>query len=421
MGTEAEIQDALELFGRTCFEVLKVEVSTYSVEEDPLRIEFCSNSGDLWYMLPLRETTIDPGYALLRMVAEAGYSLPSSQRMNLCHAGNDLHACLERLKAREAKADQTAAHVALGYTGLTFNNDQRSLSEAVRDAEAERLTVASAAHPGGVAAWSTGQSAVSAGGYLDAIYLATNEQQETVDDPGVTSEWLETFLGSALKPGEPATAWSHAKEPSGIVVYLPEDRAIRLPFSSLPSIGRKHLVTLLNDRLTLDDRLTLEGADVVYRRRDHILVRLYREQPLSRVAEWGAEWDAIKNVFPLAPPPKPVRAPESGRCNALPDSSLPWRVSNKAVAAGLITLDSGEWELIDDHWHPRERPPPQVERYPNPIDPYASHRHLQRMSERGPGIAATIRENHVKILRREMDRKLVVMATQDDTWGGENP
>jgi len=228
MGTEAEIQDALELFGRTCFEVLKVEVSTYSVEEDPLRIEFCSNSGDLWYMLPLRETTIDPGYALLRMVAEAGYSLPSSQRMNLCHAGNDLHACLERLKAREAKADQTAAHVALGYTGLTFNNDQRSLSEAVRDAEAERLTVASAAHPGGVAAWSTGQSAVSAGGSL-----------------------------------------------------------------------------------------------------------------------------------------------------------------------GPSVLDY--------------------------LDPYASHRHLQRMSERGPGIAATIRENHVKILRREMDRKLVVMATQDDTWGGENP
>jgi len=205
MGTEAEIQDALELFGRTCFEVLKVEVPTYSVEEDPLRIEFCSNSGDLWYMLPLRETTIDPGYALLRMVAEAGYSLPSSQRMNLCHAGNDLHACLERLKAREAKADQTAAHVALGYTGLTFSNDQRSLSEAV------------------------------------------------------------------------------------------------------------------------------------------------------------------KNVTPLARPP--------------------------------------------------------VERYPNPDDRY-SERRLELNSvgcEIGLGIAATIRENHVKILRREMDRKLVVMATQDDTWGGENP
>jgi len=37
------------------------------------------------------------------------------------------------------------------------------------------------------------------------------------------------------------------------------------------------------------------------------------------------------------------------------------------------------------------------------------------------GIAATIRADHVKILRREMDRKLVVMATQEDTWSGENP
>lgn len=55
------------------------------------------------------------------------------------------------------------------------------------------------------------------------------------------------------------------------------------------------------------------------------------------------------------------------------------------------------------------------------LDPYASHRHLQRMREGGPGIAATIWETHVKILKREMDRKLVVMATQDDTWGGENP
>jgi len=53
------------------------------------------------------------------------------------------------------------------------------------------------------------------------------------------------------------------------------------------------------------------------------------------------------------------------------------------------------------------------------LDPYASHRHLQRMSERGPGIAATIRENHVEVLRREMDRKLVVMSGLDDTWSGE--
>jgi len=48
-------------------------------------------------------------------------------------------------------------------------------------------------------------------------------------------------------------------------------------------------------------------------------------------------------------------------------------------------------------------------------DPYAG----VRPNELGLGIVATIRENHVKILRREMDRKLVVMSGLDDTWSGE--
>jgi len=138
-------------------------------------------------------------------------------------AEESVSAFIDRM--REAHVDQTAAHVALGYTGITFSNGR---SPEARDAEAERLTVASAVSPGGVAAWSTGQSAVSAGGSLGPSVLACD--------------------------------------------YL---------------------------------------------------------------------------------------------------------------------------------------------------DPYASHRHLQRMSERGPGIAATIRKDHVKVLRREMDRKLVVMSGLDDTWSGE--
>ena len=44
---------------------------------------------------------------------------------------------------------------------------------------------------------------------------------------------------------------------------------------------------------------------------------------------------------------------------------------------------------------------------------------FHRPNEQGPGIAATIRENHVEVLRREMDRKLVVMSGLDDTWSGE--
>jgi len=48
-------------------------------------------------------------------------------------------------------------------------------------------------------------------------------------------------------------------------------------------------------------------------------------------------------------------------------------------------------------------------------DPYAG----VRPNELGLGIVATIRKDHVKVLRREMDRKLVVMSGLDDTWSGE--
>jgi len=84
---------------------------------------------------------------------------------------------------------------------------------------------------------------------------------------------------------------------------------------------------------------------------------------------------------------------------ASPGGVAAWSTGQSAVSAGGSL---GPSALACDH-----------------LDPYASHRHLQRMSERGPGIAATVRENHVEVLKREMDRKLVVMSGLDDTWSGE--
>jgi len=56
-------------------------------------------------------------------------------------------------------------------------------------------------------------------------------------------------------------------------------------------------------------------------------------------------------------------------------------------------------------------------------DPYAERRLALNAEglELHPGIVTTVRERHMKILQDDLNKKLVVMATQDDTWGGENP
>jgi len=56
-------------------------------------------------------------------------------------------------------------------------------------------------------------------------------------------------------------------------------------------------------------------------------------------------------------------------------------------------------------------------------DPYAEHRLAMNAKglELHPGISTTVRERHMRILLDDLNKKLVVMATQDDTWGGENP
>jgi len=93
-----------------------------------------------------------------------------------------------------------------------------------------------------------------------------------------------------------------------------------------------------------------------------------------------------------------VREAKTGQTAAHPGGVAAWSTGQSAVSAGGSL---GPSVLACDHLDNKELP------------------FFHRPSEQGPGIAATIRKDHVKILRREMDRKLVVMSGLDDTWSGE--
>ena len=209
--------------------------------------------------------------------------------------------------------------------------------------------------------------------------------------------WLTRCLGLRSNAGS-AGPWSWVRcfgaESGGLWLFghnkrpvSPRIKWVGLP-DGMPLLDFKFAVVRGLNQLLCDDKLRGFRFELSLKEKD---VQLWCDSGAMTLR--GVAEESVSAFIDR------MREAKVDQTAAHPGGVAAWSTGQSAVSAGGSL---GPSVLACDH-----------------LDPYASHRHLQRMSERGPGIAATIRENHVEVLRREMDRKLVVMSGLDDTWSGE--